>query len=140
MKPQIEFCDLAGELVEGRFRINSIAARLALQMGLPYETIRARIVEAYGYCVYPPKAGAKTLVMQYRLSGLDELAIIAMRRVIYDFVSAVEVDAIRKSYLASDEGDAHWIAWDLQTHLYIVIAVLRNLDSEGRLPRHESWG
>lgn len=139
MEPQIEFCDLAGELIEGRFRINRIAARLALQTGLPYETIRARIIEAYGYCVYPPKDGSRTLVMQHRVSGIDEIAVIAMRRVVYDFVGAIEVDQIVKSYLGSEYGDAHWVAWDTKVHLYVVLAVLRNLDSEGRLPRHESW-
>ncbi len=138
MVPYVEHRDLGGDYVEGRFRINRIAARLALQTGLPYETVRARIIEAYGYCRRPPKTGRKTILMQHHPDRIDELAIAAMRRVVDDFVSAAEVRAIRLSYLASDCGDAYWVAWDLQTHPYVVIAVLRNLEAEGRLPAHPS--
>jgi hypothetical protein len=138
MIPYVEHRDLGGDYVEGHFRTNRIAARLAVQTGLPYETVRARIIEAYGYCRRPPKSGRKTIIMQHHPDRVDELAISAMRRVIDDFVSMAEVRAIRTSYLASDYGDAYWVAWDLGTHPYIVIAALRNLEAEGRLPIHPS--
>lgn len=140
MNPYIEYRHLGGDYVEGHFRINQIAARLALQTGLPHETIRARIIEAYGYCLRPPRTGRKTITMQHRPDWIDEQAILAMRRVIDDFVTVSEVRAIRTSYLSSEVGDAFWIAWDQNTHPYIVIAVLRNLEAEGRLPVHPSWG
>lgn len=57
-----------------------------------------------------------------------------MQQVIDDFVLPSEIEDIKRSYLASEFGDAWWIAWDLQLHPYIVLAVLRNLAEKGELP------
>lgn len=65
---------------------------------------------------------------------LDEEAVGAMRRVIDEFLTASELEAIKRSYLASEWGDAWWIAYDLQMHPYLVIAALRHLHARGELP------
>ena len=70
---------------------------------------------------------------------VDDLAIRAMRRVSYDFVSAAEVKEITRAHLAAEFGDAFDVAADVGTHPYIVISVLDNLLDEGRLPAHPSW-
>ncbi len=106
---------------------------MALQTGLPYETVRARIIEAHGYCKVPPKDGVKVMFMQRDLDSVDERAIRAIRRVVDDFVSAAEVKQIRNSYRAAEMKDAYWIAWDCHIHPYVAIAVLRNLNARGEL-------
>lgn len=69
---------------------------------------------------------------------VDTLAIRAMQRVVFDFLSAAEVESIKTAYLGADCGDAFDAAGDINTHPYIVIAVLNNLRAEGRLPTHPS--
>jgi glycine/D-amino acid oxidase-like deaminating enzyme len=71
--------------------------------------------------------------MQQSFDSVDEQAIRAMQRVVDDFVSASEVDQIKKSYRASEFKDAYWIAWDCHLHPYLAIAVLRNLEKRGEL-------
>ncbi len=141
--PEIETdCDLGGEPVEGYFYINEIAAFLALQSGIPEPTVRARIIEAFGYCKRPPKSGEKVIYMHGRLYSVDDQAIRAMQRVIFDFVSAAEVKEIVKGYMAEPFGDPYNIAGgflDGEVHPYVVISVLNNLRDEGRLPAHPSW-
>ncbi len=73
------------------------------------------------------------IFMQQSLDAVDEQAIRAMQRVVDDFVSAGEVDQIKKSYQAADLKDAYWIAWDCQLHPYVAIAVLRNLEKRREL-------
>ena len=135
-------CDLGGGWVEGLFRINEVSAHLALQSGLPEATIRARIIEALGYCKRPPKSGEKVICMDGRLYAVDDLAIRAMQRVIFDFVSVREVNDIVGAYLVEDNGEAYRAAsiyLDNEVHPYVVIAVLNTLRDEGRLPTHPSW-
>jgi hypothetical protein len=142
MIPEIELCDLGGDWLEGLFLINEVSAYLALQSDIPEATIRARIIEAFGYCRRPPKSGEKIIMMDGRLYSVDDQAIRAMQRVIFDFVSAAEVDAIVRAYLAEENGDAYRIAsiyLDNEIHPYVVISVLNNLRDEGRLPLHPSW-
>lgn len=136
--PEIEECDLGGGYVEGFFNINEVSACLALQTGLPYETIEARIIEAYGYCQRPPKSGSKTILLQHHPDSIDHQAIAAMRRVIDDFITTAGIKDIKIAYLASEHGDPYWIAWDLQIHPYVAIAVLDNLEGRGELPLHPS--
>lgn len=135
-------CDLGSGWVEGLFRITEVSAHLALQSGLPEATIRARIIEAWGYCKRPPKSGEKVICMDGHLYAVDDLAIRAMQRVIFDFVSVPEVHAIVGAYLVEDNGDAYRAAsiyLDNDVHPYVVIAVLNTLRDEGRLPIHPSW-
>lgn len=132
--PEIEHCDLGGDYVEGYFSISSFAAFLSLQTGLPYETVEARIIEAHGYCRRPPKSGSKVILMQRHPDEIDNQAILAMRRVVDDFVTAEGVRAIKTSYLAAEHGDAYWVAWDLDIHPYFAIAILDNLEERGELP------
>lgn len=142
MVPEIDHRDLGGGWVEGLFLINEVSAYLALQTGIPESTVQARIIEAHGYCVRPPKSGEKVICMDGRLYAVDDLAIRAMQRVIFDFVTVREVDAIVGAYLVEENGDAHRAASDYldnDVHPYVVIAVLRNLEEEGRLPIHPSW-
>lgn len=142
MIPVVEHRELGGCWVEGLFIIDEVSAYLALQVGIPEATIRARIIEAWGYCERPPKGGEKVICMDGRLYAVDDLAIRAMQRVIFDFVSVPEVHAIVGAYLVEDNGDAHRAAsiyLDNDVHPYVVIAVLRNLEEEGRLPVHPSW-
>ena len=137
-----ENCDLGGGWVEGLFRITEISAHLALQSGLPEATIRARIIEASGYCKRPPKGGEKVICMDGRLYCVDDLAIRAMQRVIFDFVSEREMHAIVGAYLVEENGDAYRAAsiyLDNEVHPYVVIAVLDTLRDQGRLPAHPSW-
>ena len=134
--------DLGGGWVEGFFYIDEVAAYLALQTGIPESTIRARIIEAHGYCLRPPKSGEKIICMDGNLYSVDDLALRAMRRVIFDFVSTREVDAIVGAYLMEENGDAYRAAaiyLDNDVHPYVVIAVLTQLRDEGRLPTHPSW-
>lgn len=142
MTPEIEHRDLGGGWVEGLFLINEVSAHLALQSGIPDATVRARIIEAFGYCKRPPKSGEKVICMDGRLYTVDDQAIRAMQRVIFDFVSAAEVEEIVKGYLSEPYGDTYNVAYDLlsgDVHPYVVISVLNNLRDEGRLPAHPSW-
>ena len=142
MIPEIEHRDLGGGWVEGIFLISEVSACLALQSGIPEATIRARIIEAFGYCRRPPKGGEKVIMMDGRLYAVDDQAIRAMQRVVFDFVSAPEVEAILQAYLAEENGDAYRVSGiylDGELHPYVVIAVLNNLRDEGRLPVHPSW-
>lgn len=135
-------CDLGGGWVEGFFYIDDVAAYLALQVGIPEATIRARIIEAHGYCKRPPKGGEKIICMDGRLYCVDDNAIRAMQRVIFDFVSEPEMHAIVGAYLVEENGDAYRAAGiylDNEVHPYVVIAVLNTLRDEGRLPMHPSW-
>jgi hypothetical protein len=135
-------CELGGGWVEGLFRINEVSARLALQSGIPEPTIRARIIEAAGYCKRPPKGGEKVIMMDGRLYSVDDNAIRAMQRVIFEFVPPREVEMIVAAYLADDQGDAYTVAGiqlDGEIHPYVVISVLDRLRDEGRLPIHPSW-
>lgn len=136
MEPEIEYCNFGGGYVEGYFSISDVAAFLSLQTGLPQQTIEARIIEACGYCRRPPKSGSKIILMQRHPDQIDQQAILAMRHVIDDFLTAEQARDIKVSYLASEHGDAWWIAWDLQTHPYIVIAALDNMNQRGELPPH----
>lgn len=138
--PEIEHCDLGGHYVEALFSMGEMAAYLALQTGLPYETIHARIIEAHGYCRRPPKTGCKVLLMQRHPDRIDHQAIQAMRRVIDDFLNSHDIKAIKTSFLASEYGDAYWVAWDLDLHPYVVIAALDNLQERGELPPRSDWG
>ncbi len=134
-------CDLGDVWVEGLFRVNDIAARLALQRGIPEVTVRARIIEAAGYCKRPPKGGKKVMYLNGRFDVVDEQAVRAMRRVIFDFVSSEEVEAIVRAYLAEENGEvfrASVIHLDNEIHPYVVTAVLATLKEEGRLPAHPS--
>ena len=141
MVPVIEHRELGSGWVEGLFVINEVSAYLALQVGIPEATIRARIIEAHGYCRRPPKGGEKIICMDGRLYAVDDNAIRAMQRVIFDFVSVPEVYAIVGAYLSEESGDAYGASayLDNDVHPYVVIAVLRNLEEEGRLPVHPSW-
>ncbi|MDP9485370.1 MAG: hypothetical protein M3Q49_06200 [Actinomycetota bacterium] len=142
MIPVIEHRELGGDWVEGLFIINEVSAYLALQVGIPEATIQARIIEAHGYCLRPPKSGEKVICMDGRLYAVDDLAIRAMQRVIFDFVSVPEVHAIVGAYLVEENGDAYRAAGiylDNEVHPYVVIAVLNTLSDEGRLPPHPSW-
>lgn len=136
--PEIEEHDFATEELEGIFEINEVAAHLALKTGLAEYKIRARIIEAYGYCVRPPKKNWKLLMTPPSKYEVDTLAIRAMQRVVYDFVSAAEVKQIIHAYLGAECGDAYDAADQINTHEYIVIAVLNNLRDEERLPLHPS--
>ncbi len=142
MTPEIETdCDLGDGWVEGFFYMDDIAAYLALQTGIPEVTIRARIIEAHGYCRRPPKGGQKVMCLDGRLYEVDAQAVRAMQRVIFDFVTTREVDAIVGAYLAEENGDAYRAATiylDNEIHPYVVIAVLTTLRDEGRLPVHPS--
>ncbi len=138
---EIEHRDLGSGWVEGFFLINEVSACLALQSGIPEATVRARIIEAFGYCERPPKSGEKAILMDGRLYSVDDQAIRAMQCVIFDFVSAAEVREIVKGYMAEPYGDSYNIAYDFldgQVHPHVVISVLNNLRDEGRLPAHPS--
>ena len=77
--------------------------------------------------------------MDGRLYLVDDQAIRAMQRVVFDFVSVAEIRIIVEAYLAEENGDAYKIAGiylDNKVHAYVVIAVLNNLLKEGRLPTH----
>jgi hypothetical protein len=133
--------DLGAGWVEGLFRINEISAHLALQSGLPEATIRARIIQALGYCKRPPKGGEKIICMDGRLYSVDDNAIRVMKRVIFDHVTSAEMEAIIEAYMADDFGDPYNISgvfFEGQIHPYIVIAVLDSLQEKGRLPLHPS--
>ena len=142
MMLEIEHRNLGGGWVEGLFLINEVSAYLALQTGIPEATIRARIIEANGYCRRPPKGGRKVICMDGRLYSVNDNAIRAMKRVIFEFVSDRETHAIVGAYLVEENGDAYRAAGiylDNEVHPYVVIAVLDTLRDEGRLPTHPSW-
>lgn len=142
MIPVIEHRELGAGWIEGLFLINEVSAYLALQVGIPEATIRARIIEAHGYCLRPPKSGEKVICMDGRLYSVDDNAIRAMKRVIFDFVTEREMHAIVGAYLVEENGDAYRAAeiyLDNEVHPYVVIAVLDTLRDEGRLPLHPSW-
>lgn len=142
MTPEIELCDLGGGWVEGFFRINEVSAYLALQSGIPEVTIRARIIQAFGYCKRPPKNGEKIILMEGQLYTVDNQALRAMQAVIFDFVTKEERDYMVRCYLAEPNGDAHLVATEYlnnEAHWMVVAAVLTALRDRGRLPMHPSW-
>lgn len=112
-----------------------MAARLALQMDLPEETIRARVIEAHGYMNRPPKNGTKIMLMQNRFDKLDKEAIQAIRTVLPEFVSREEVERIREAYADSAAGNIHFVSWQVQIHPYIVAAVICNLREKQMVPQ-----
>lgn len=127
--------------MEGFFRITNTSAHLALQNGIPTATIQARIIEAHGHCRRPPKDGEKIILMDGRLYTVNNPAIRAMKRVIFDFISAHDIEHIVKAYLGQDNGDPYRITtdfFDCEVHVYVVIAVLDTLRDRGRLPTHPS--
>lgn len=141
MVPVIEHCELGGHWVEGLFIVNEVFVYLALQVGSPEATIRARIIEAHGYCRRPPKSGETVICMDGHLYAVDDAAICTMQRLIF-FVSVAAVHAIIGAYLVEENGDtdrAASIYLDSEVHPYVVIAVLNTLRDEGRLPTHPSW-
>jgi len=139
MELEIEHRDLGDAWVEGVFLASEVSQYLALQTGIPRVTIRARIIEAYGYCERPPKNGKKVMFLQGSLYAVDDQAIRAMQRVVFDYVTANEVEAIVTEYLADENGDAFTVAFRLETHPYIVVSTLNCLRDKGRLPAHPSW-
>lgn len=115
-------------------------ALIGLRRRLPNHVRACRIIEAHGYLRNPPKGGRKISWSLEKLKyRLDEVSIKAIRSVIYDFISATEVNSIIQCYRGEQHGDAFNVAEYLEIHPYIVIAVLRNLETEGRLPLHPSW-
>ena len=141
MIPVIEHRELGGNRVERSFVINEVSAYLALQIGTPKATIRARIIEGHGYCKRPPKSGEKIICMGGRLYSVDDNAIRAAKRVIFDFVSEWEMHAIVGAYLVEENGDAYrpaGIHLDNEVHPHVVITVLDTLRDQGRLPAHPS--
>lgn len=139
---EVEHRNLGAGWIEGLFLINEVSAYLALQVGIPEATIRARIIEGHGYCQRPPKSGEKVICMDGRLYSVDDNAIRAMKRVVFDFISDREMHAIVGAYLVEENGDAYRAAGiylDNEVHPYVVIAVLDTLRDQGRLPDHPSW-
>lgn len=136
---EIEERDLGGGYVEGYYTEDPRPAYLALQKGLPNSTKQARAIEGAGLYRKPPPEGRKIMLLHDSLDSVDEAAIVAMRPVVEDHLSAADVNCIRGAYLASTNGDAYWIAWDCHVHPYVVVAILRNLDERGELPPHPGW-
>lgn len=139
---EIEHRELGGGWLEGFFLIDEVSAYLALQTGIPEATIRARIIEALGYCRRPPKSGEKMIFMQGDFYSVDYQALRAMQAVILDMVSHAEIEAIVTAYLDEPQGDAHNIAGHYlngEIHWMVVTAVLTTLRDQGRLPLHPSY-
>lgn len=142
MNPKVVTHDFGPGWIEGYFRLTDLSAWLTLHSGIPEATIRARIIEASGYCLRPPRSGDKIMLINSSMIGIDGLALAAMKRVIFSYVPEREVDEIVHAYLAEPMGDAHNISYyfDGDIHWMVITAVLDVLQDRGRLPRHESWG
>lgn len=125
--------DLGGGYVEGYYTEFPRPAYLALQTGLPNATKQARSIEGVGLYRKPPKSGVKVMLLSGRLDEVDEHAIRVMMPVVEDHVFAGDVECVKKSYQASEFGDAYWIAWDCDLHPNTVIAILRNLRESGEI-------
>lgn len=129
----------SSEKVDSVYTEHTDPTFLALQPHLPNHIKAARIIQAHGHNRhYPPKGGRKVNQHYQRCKTLDEIAIRAICSAVNDFILASEVDSIIKTYKAEENGDAFNVAGHLEFHPYIVIAVLRNLKREGRLPAHPS--
>lgn len=140
MRLEVDEIDIDCPEIDGLFTNKLDPAFVGLRRRLPHAVRACRIIEAHGYMRKPPKGGRKVCWSLKKLRHrIDEVSIKAIRTVIFDFISALEVDSIMVSYVAEPHGDAFNIAEDLEIHPYIVIAVLRNLEAERRLPLHPSW-
>jgi hypothetical protein len=140
MRLEVDEIDIDCPEIDGLFTNKVDPAFVGLRRRLPDAVRACRIIEAHGYMRRPPKGGRKVYWSLKKLRRrLDEVSIKAIRTVIFDFITAYEVDFIELGYLAEPHGDAFNIAEDSDIHPYIVIAVLRNLKEEGRLPVHPSW-
>lgn len=130
--------NLGSGQAEAYFTADPAPALIAIHDHLPPGTKRARAIEGHGYYRRPPKSKRRVCLLHTSLDSVDEISVSATRAVIEEHVSREEVEAIKQSYLASEVGDAYWVAFDCELHVNIVLAVLRNLYSEGELPEHPS--
>lgn len=137
MSLQIEEHDL-GDNVEGYYTEDPVPALMAIGRGLSYQIQQARAIEGHGYYARPPRSGRRVCLAKKFYDWIDEVSVESIRRVVQDHIPTGEIEQVKTSYLASEYGDAFWIGFDLRLHPYIVIAVLRNLEAEGRLPIHPS--
>ncbi len=107
-------------------------ALLVVQPHLTPATRRAREYEGHGYYRRPPKGGRRVCYALASLDSIDGQAIRAVGRVV-DMVPESDVQEIKSAYLASENGDAYWIAFYAEIHLHVVIAVLNHLRSIGEI-------
>ena len=131
-KPRIEEFYLGEPNLEAYYTDTPCSA-MAIQPDAPQAAKRARELEAYGYHRKPPLGGRRALFVDPQLDDLDEISIAATRRGVEMQATAGEMQEIKKSYRASEHGDALWIAFDTETHLHTVVAVLRILQERGEL-------
>jgi hypothetical protein len=129
--PRIEEFPLGEYDLEAYYTEHPIAA-MAIQPRLPTATKRTRALEAHGYYRKPPIGGRRYCFVLDSFERLDEVSIGATRRVIDEMAPGI-VEEVKRSYEASELGDAFWIAWDCDEHPYTVIAALRNLEERGEL-------
>ena len=130
--PLVEEFYLGEPNLEAFYTSTPISA-MALQPFLSHAAKRARCVEAHGYHRKPPISGERECYVAGSFEGLDEISIAATRRGIGDCVTEMEMEEIKTAYQESDIPDAWWIAWRCEQHVHLVIAVLRHLNSLGRL-------
>lgn len=138
---EIEERDIGGWPAEGYYTTfpDTAPALMAIQPGLSAETKRARAYEAHGYHFKPPRGGRRFCLALSCLSWVDDKSITATRAVIDDLAPEL-VSEVKESYLASEYGDAYWIAFDVREHVHVVLAILRNLEERGELPPRSDWG
>lgn len=140
---EIEYeCDLGGDWVEGLFYFNEVTEHLALQTGIPQATIEAHIIAAAGLCKRLPKSGEHVFEFRGYFYGVDELALAAMKCVIFEYVSPEGRDRIVEAYIDEDYGDVHNISrhhFDGNVHWMVITAVLDVMRERDELPIHPSW-
>ncbi len=134
----IEEHDL-GERVEAYYTEDPRPALMAINRGLSYQIQQARAIEGCGYYAKPLKNSRRVCTARESFDWVDNTSVEAIRAVVEEHVTPEGIKTIERAYLASENGDAFWIGFDLHTHPYIIIAVLRNLSERGELPAHPSW-
>lgn len=135
-------CDLGAHLVEAYFFIDDVSSYLALQSGIPEATIQAHIIAGAGLTRTPPRSGELVMYLGGYFFGVNELALAAMKRVIFFFVSPEGRDRIVEAYIDEDYGDVHNISrhhFDGNVHWMVITAVLDVMRERDELPIHPSW-
>lgn len=140
-----EWGPLVEEFFLGEINLEAFYTRwpfsaMAIQPDLCDATKRARYIEAHGYHLRPPVSGERECYVVDSFERLDEISIAATRRGLAECITEEEVEEIRVAYEDSELDDAWWIAWRCDQHVHVVIAVLRQLHTEGRLPPKDYWG
>ncbi len=128
MEPAIDDYDLGGGRLEA-FYTEDPGPAMAIQIGLDEPARQMRELEAYGYCVRPPRRD-RFCLRPRSMREVDGLSVAAIRRVV-DRMRPEWVEEVREACRMSP--DPRWIAAWCELRVEVVMAALLNLRERGEL-------